>query len=523
MNIHRIALYAAMMVGVAATAVAQYGLYGSPDVMDPPQAAAPAEYGPAAGYQAPTANYPQAAYPQSSYPTSGYPQPTYAPQYRYPAQAPAAVAYQPYQSGSQYRYPSPAPSYGGNYQTAYARPQLYAGGGPQPMPAPPAPPQPGEYVPPPSALPAPMDAPAPQGCGMMEQVMADQGGCGPYRSALGRFEQAADCGGCGDGCGYCCPWYGSVSALFLSRSYGKSLWTSYQEDNPKEQGGNTQIPMEWKWGGEIRFGRRFCSGCVPYALEATYWTTEAMTGYRRTAYTDDVVNTCLNVDFITFFGLPASTWFNGAAYQTLVRRDEFQDIELNLIREQLAWCYDSPWDIGWSVGVRYFRFRESLTYDSVMPNHAPGDIYDAYLRDDVTNSLIGAQFGFDAAYNLCNSFRVFITPKVGIYNNNIDHTFYAMIGNGITPGLSTPYGVFYPISGSRNVLSFLTQIDVGLDWQLSRNWSARLGYRALIATGIATAEDQFPQMICDVPALQRPEAPSYLILHGAFFGLTYNF
>jgi hypothetical protein len=158
-----------------------------------------------------------------------------------------------------------------------------------------------------------------------------------------------------------------------------------------------------------------------------------------------------------------------------------------------------------------------------MPGHVAGDIFDAYLSDTVTNNLLGFQFGFDAAYNLCDGVRVFITPKVGIYNNYLDSNFQAQLGNHVTNGYSTYYGTYYPVHGTRNSLAFLTQIDVGADWQFTRNWSARVGYRVVAATGIGFAEDQFPQYICDVPGIQAVQSSSCLVLHGAFLGVTYNF
>lgn len=564
----RIAIFASLAACSVSVACAQYGLYGSPETLRMPQQEPAQAYATPASYPAtavPTAQpvmaptyYPQQPYTQQQYPQQQYSQqypqqqPQYrastsvpatamhqpyqaqqvqapamssyqayqsyqpTPQYRYPAQPATTAMYQPYQPAAQYRYPNPT-TRPPVRTAAVDQPAL------QPIPAPSATP----------VAPVPNDGPMPQGSGMMNQVLAEQGaggcysdnGCGVYRGAVGQFEQSA-CGPqagayCYDG-GYC-PWYASVSALIMGRSDGSGQWTSYKTTDLRQQAGYSQFPMSWKWGGEVRFGRRFCWGCTPYALEASYWTTEALTGYKSTTFAGDTVNTVLNVNNITFLGLPANTWFQGAGEQTLTRRDEYHNIEINLVREQLAWACDSPWDIGWSVGIRYFRFQDSLVYDSIMPGHTTGGIYDAYLSDICTNNLVGVQFGFDAAYNVWNGVRVFITPKVGIYNNYLDSTFQAQLGDHVTNGISTPYGVTYPVHGTRNGVSFLTQVDIGADWQFTRNWSLRGGYRVLAASGIGFADDQFAQAICDIPQLQSVNNPSSLVLHGAFFGLTYNF
>ena len=128
-----------------------------------------------------------------------------------------------------------------------------------------------------------------------------------------------------------------------------------------------------------------------------------------------------------------------------------------MIREQLAWACDSPWDIGWSVGVRYFRFQESLAFSSVS---TLGD-YDAYFKDTVTNNLVGVQFGFDAAYNVANCVRLFITPKVGIYSNFLDSTFDAkaeyQAGNYVDGCVNVPGYPNFPAHGTTTGLAFLTQ------------------------------------------------------------------
>lgn len=575
----RIAIFASLAACSASVACAQYGLYGSPETIRMPQQEAPQTYSAPVAYPATTAApmtqpmaQPVAAptyYPQQSYPPQQYPQPqsypqqqyvpqqpqyrapaapmtamrqpyqtayqpqyqqpaassyqayqSYqpAPQYRYPAQPATTAMYQPYQSAAQYRYPAPT-TRPAVRTAAVEQPAL------QPIPTPSPTP----------AAPVPNDGPVPQhqSQGMISQVLADQGaggcysdnGCSVYRGAMGQYEQAA-CGPQADACAYdggYCPWYASVSALVMGRSDGSGQWTSYKTTDLKQQAGYSQFPMSWKWGGEVRFGRRFCCGCTPYAVEASYWTTEALTGYKSTTFPGDTVNTVLNVNNITFMGLPANTWFQGAGEQTLSRRDEYHNIEVNLVREQLAWACDSPWDIGWSVGVRYFRFQDSLVYDSIMPGRTAGGIYDAYLSDNCTNNLVGVQFGFDAAYNIWNGVRLFITPKVGIYNNYIDSTFQAQLGDHVTNGVSTPYGVTYPVHATRNAVSFLTQIDLGADWQFTRNWSVRGGYRIVAVSGIGFADDQFPQAITDIPQLQSVDNPSSLVLTGAFFGLTYNF
>jgi hypothetical protein len=487
-----------------------------------PQAQGPAAQpvSAAAYQQAPAQNYqPAPVQPQEYNPQ---PQPNY-----YPAQTPATAMYQPYQSGAKNRYPAPAlrPATAG-----YADPSSQI----PPMPAPPG-----------TLAASPRNAPAAsmmsgeaqplQSTSVMNQMLVEQGGCGDNGcapngtcgGAMGRgYGRSGACGesvsldGCGPG-SYC-PWYTSISALVMGRSEGRRVWTSYEDGNLSNQLTNTQFGLQWNWGGEVRMGRRFCHECVPYALEASFWTTEQFSGTKNTSLLPGgYVSTPLTVRYLDFNGTLGTAWFDGAREHNLARQDEFQNLEINILREQLALCNDSCWDVGWIAGIRYFRFREMLTF-SAISHDGTGD---AYLQDNITNNLIGAQVGFDAAYNLKNGLRLFVTPKFGVYDNILDSTFQAKARlNSNSPYVdgTSSEGTF-PATGSKVGLSFLTQIDLGADWQFSKNWSARAGYRVVALTGMGLADDQFPQYINDIPEIQNVSHSSSLILHGAFFGLMCNY
>jgi hypothetical protein len=355
-----------------------------------------------------------------------------------------------------------------------------------------------------------------------------------YQSAGSSMSQPLSQQGCqwgssGGSCGACnlcrqqgcCPWYASLSGLVMGRSDGRRFWTNYATNDEMIQLANSQLDLQWKWGGEVCFGRRFCCGCASWAVEATYWNTAPFSGFEEVTNPSGYVSTPLNVSQVFFDGVTADNWFENSVAHRLWRSDDFQNIEVNFIREQMNCVYGSPWDIGWSVGLRYFRFHDFFQLSSLAVNHDWGEsASEAYLSDNITNNLIGPQFGFGAAYRLFPNVRLFITPKVGIYDNFMDHTFQARLGDG-TNGTGV-YGSF-PVNSTRSGVAFLTQIDVGADWRFAQNWSARIGYRVVAVTGIGTADDQFPQYIVDKPEIANIQHCSSLVLHGAFLGGTYNF
>ena len=154
-----------------------------------------------------------------------------------------------------------------------------------------------------------------------------------------------------------------------------------------------------------------------------------------------------------------------------------------------------------------------------------GGAYEAYLSDLITNNLIGPQLGFELGYNMCNNLRFYMTPKFGIYNNHITNNFQAYLGNGEISRPISASGMTgtYPVNSSTDAISFLTQIDVGLDWKFARQWSAQFGYRVVAVSSIGLADAQIPFYTVDIPAIAEIDKNSDLILHGAFFTIAYNF
>ena len=410
-----------------------------------------------------------------------------------------------------------------------------------------------------------------QSPGVMNQMLAEQGQCsagcaggcegyapypgqcGNYRPYVNRYEQSA-CGNCDYSCGEASLWYASISALVMTRDRPNKVYITYETGNLP----HNDYPVDefsWSWGGEVRVGRRFCcdcnsgcnSGCNSccnsgyWALEASYWTLDDFdSSVTHTSPVSDTnpfgtVGTPLVVGDIQFGGVPGTAWFDNAAEHRLWRRDEVHNVEVNVVRGQ--WCYgqDSPWDLGWSMGVRYFRFQESWKFGSLAgpetdPGSAPhywgqnGGVDEAYLRDGITNNLVGPQLGFELGYNIGCNFRFFLAPKVGIYDNQITNNFQAYLGNGdkATTGTSGVVGT-YPVNSSTNTVSFLTQVDVGVDWKFARQWSAQVGYRVVAVSSIGLADAQIPFYIVDIPAIAAIDKNSDLILHGGFATIGYNF
>jgi hypothetical protein len=581
-----------LVAGNATMALGQYGLYGSPDPIQmsqqTPNMVPSGGYAtPSSGYTAPTnyvaqkpmqPNLVQQTQPYASQPMQPYASQPTQPYANQPTQPYVSQPTQPY-AAQQMQSAKPVATYGQmgpQYGTpTYSPPMYYTAAADQAGATQPITSQPVMTVP--SAVPVPQPTPAiqvpamqrvyepatapgvQQNPGVMNQMLAEQGQCGPvcagacegytpnagqcgtYQPYVNRYEQSA-CGNVDCGCNEISMWYGSLSVLAMTRDRPNMVYITYETGNLTH---NIYPPDEfgWSWGGEVRIGRKFCCGCNCgyWALEASYWTLGDLDSYVSHKSPPSVYNpngtvgTPLIVSDIEFGSQPGTNWFDNAAEHRLWRRDEVHNVEINVVRGQ--WCYgqNSPWDLGWSMGVRYFRFQESWRFGSLAgpetdPLTAPhywgqsGGLYEAYLSDQITNNLIGPQLGFELGYNMGHNLRFYLSPKAGIYVDHIENNFQAYLGNGVvaTTGHSGVEGT-YPVNSSTDPVSFLTQVDVGLDWKFARQWSAQIGYRVVAVSRIGLADAQIPFYIVDIPAIAEIDRNSDLILHGGYATIAFNF
>ncbi len=361
-------------------------------------------------------------------------------------------------------------------------------------------------------------------------------------------------------CAPCCPmWFGSVAALYMGRNEPNRLWTSYETNNNPNQL-PTDARTNWAAGGEVTIGRLFCCetcdpccdpygysgsvcgvgcGSVPawtFGIEATYWGLDSLDGYSTQAISGGSVSTPLIVSDIEFSGVNGTVYFDSAEEHTVRRKNEIHNVEVNFLSAASAaragygsmGSVDGPFSMGWALGVRYFRFEENFLFGSVDSGHTWGEsggIYEAYLEDNVRNSLLGFQFGADLSYNWLPNWRLFAAPKIGLYNNHVEHYFTMQRGDGVVASPTAASGVTdsFPVQSNEDALSFLTEIDLGLDWQVAPNWSVFLGYRVVFATGIALADNQIPTYVVDIPEIADIDTNGDLILHGGFAGVTLRY
>ncbi|MCS7303832.1 MAG: hypothetical protein NZ602_01825 [Thermoguttaceae bacterium] len=328
-----------------------------------------------------------------------------------------------------------------------------------------------------------------------------------------------------------CPWYVRLMVFMMGRDEPNRFWTSYEtNNNPNQLMHTNDIGLAWRVGGEVRFGRRF--GCSNnWAVEAAYWTLDPFDG--RTAISHpNGVSTPINLQYVWFYR-SATDWnmaadlFDNAIEHRLRRQDEFHNVEINFLRLHRLADPHFPLDLHWGLGARWLRFEEELLFGSLRTGSwgANGGRNEAYINQELTNDLIGVQLTVDMTYFVHRSWRIFLTPRVGLYNNHIDLDFQVYRGDGTAASPQPGSGVTgtYPVRAKTDTLSFLTQLDAGIEWHFAKHWTAAIGYRAIVATGMGLADHQFPDFLIDLPEIGHIDHNGHLILHGGFASLTVNF
>ncbi len=187
-------------------------------------------------------------------------------------------------------------------------------------------------------------------------------------------------------------------------------------------------------------------------------------------------------------------------------------------------------NLTWIAGLRYFRFEDNLTFasslqDSVI-NRATDDLY---YDVNTTNDLVGFQLGSRADYCLGKRINMYGTAKVGIYGNR--STLYSRIAtefqtaylNDTRTPVNPNNNQAYLFDESKTQVAFLSELGSGVGVRISPKWTATVGYRAVIASGVATAPDNVRTAFANYEDIRDFDNHGTLILHGVNIGALYNF
>jgi hypothetical protein len=268
----------------------------------------------------------------------------------------------------------------------------------------------------------------------------------------------------------------------------------------------------WTGGWEGTVGV-FAPTCGAVAL--TYWGLAPTTGYDYVRMPGDLV-TPINLNDVEIGGVGADYFYDNAQEHRVWRYDEFNNVELNFLSLP-ATRPGGALQISWLAGVRYLRFRDRLLFGAVHEGYefgSDGGVNEAYLDVATANNLIGGQVGAFVDWMCTERFGVFLLPRVGVFANNINQHFQLYRGDGLSS---------IDIASTKTVGSLIGQIDFGVNYWITPNWSFYVGYRVMVAGGVGLADAQIPAFLIDTPEIRAIESNGNLILQGGTAGFLWRF
>jgi hypothetical protein len=220
---------------------------------------------------------------------------------------------------------------------------------------------------------------------------------------------------------------------------------------------------------------------------------------------------------ITLGGQTADSFF-ASSHQTIISRtDNVNNVELNLYYDPTAADTCSCFQSSWLAGVRFLKFDEDLLWTSVAGGsflNEAGGVDQANIDERVENYMVGFQIGNRVDWKISDSWSLYGLPKVGIYGNHATNEARFFRGDGVQA---------FDLHGSSDTVSFIGQMDLGLDYHYNCHWSATAGYRVVFISGIALSDQQIPAFLAASNDFMDVKTNGDLVLHGVFAGVEYRF
>ena len=405
-------------------------------------------------------------------------------------------------------------------------------------------------------------------------------GPGPVYSYEGPYQQAMAapswCGSPAPAAQGCPTWFGGVYGLIMTRDGEEDFYLFTSDADPSRlYCPSSDFETDYTGGTEVRFGRTFC--CCKWGLEFVYWGLNP-TYAAATIDTVDVPGTMRSTvdyylvwnDFPPAVEITAVT--DNVVFSRIRRREEYHNVEINILSGPLTLaaadcgcgnacgsgygacgvgrggvagpcgtgacgytpgyygrgngnrgCGGPRWVANWAFGVRYFKFDEGLNI--FMDRDDRDDYstdYEIFHDIDMENNLVGVQLGTDINYCLTKCLHLDFGSKFGIYGNHA--TQYQRIFSPNAPAYvlpGTPQD--FTVRSEEDEVAFLGELRVGFGYRIGCHCRFTGGYRAVAASGVATALGQIRhgRTLGRLAKVADIETDDSLVLHGAYVGTEF--
>ncbi len=183
----------------------------------------------------------------------------------------------------------------------------------------------------------------------------------------------------------------------------------------------------------------------------------------------------------------------------------------------------SRWVANWVFGFRFFKFDEDISIFMDRDDNLVGSTDFEINHDiDIENNLYGFQLGTDMNYGFTNCLHLEVGSKFGVYWNHAtqDQLIYNLQGPAfVLPG--TPQD--FTVSSQEDDVAFLGELRVGFAYKVGSHFRFTSGYRAVAASGVATALGQLRQgrTLGSLASVADIDTDESLVLHGAYVGTEF--
>ena len=317
-------------------------------------------------------------------------------------------------------------------------------------------------------------------------------------------------------------WVLGINVPIFDRDFDGDRLFSFNPSDPTQTLSSNDADPDGTSGIEINLATRSSNG---WGFEARYW------GLYASAATDTLggtPTTAINgLSQISDGGVALSDTFNTSDFHSLTRDYSFNNVELNLLRQGKSYApLGRCLNVEWLNGFRYMQFNESLEYAGVSSSNS---IIRSALNSSVENSLFGFQTGGRGEWRLFNRVSFAFGGKLGLFNNRARTGLVAtnqssdlafsrpLINNGPNAGAEFEFG------DTKDDLSLMGELDLGLIYQFNQRSRLRVGYRVLGVSDIADSEKNIPGNFTDTTLLGSANTDGDLVFRGGYVGVEIAF
>lgn len=311
---------------------------------------------------------------------------------------------------------------------------------------------------------------------------------------------------------------GSIFGVILNRNYEDDVRLAYN-------GAGQEI-----FSGDVDQGRMSGLGaalttrnCNGNGWEVAYWGIDDDFDVSLAGPTFTNLNGLADLNHVPA-GTDMFTVFNNGTDARFYRDVEINSVAFNLLRNGGAYQTRRGQQGNFELlgGLRLFQFDESFRY--VSNSAAPWPLTSEYQLQ-AENFLVGLQFGGRNEICLSNRLRLATAVTAGLFNNRIEtrHRIFDETGYSPVLGSGPSAGRPYDYMDQKDDVAMMGELNVGLIYQLSSKFRARVGYQVLGVSGVALAVDQIPRDFTDSFLHQSANSNGSLIMQGLYFGTEFCF